>query len=130
MKHLNKILVTVYFLMSFAALNAQTQIHYLPDSCNTYIPKVITMCCRNFSDWRDCEIFKVYTECPFDSFQMTIYDRWGEIIFESDDIEKGWDPYRPVKFMDGVYFYRLIFVYNEKDPDSKREFLGHVTFLN
>ncbi|MFH2142625.1 MAG: CotH kinase family protein [Bacteroidota bacterium] len=25
------------------------------------------------------------------NFNLTIYDRWGEIIFESDDINKGWD---------------------------------------
>jgi gliding motility-associated-like protein len=27
----------------------------------------------------------------FDSFKMSIYDRWGNLIFFSDDINKGWD---------------------------------------
>ena len=26
-----------------------------------------------------------------DGFKMTIYNRWGERVFESDDISKGWD---------------------------------------
>jgi len=49
-------------------------------------------------------------------FSMTIYDRWGEIIFESDKIEIGWDG--SVKGQDyakpGVYTYLISFkdIYN------------------
>jgi gliding motility-associated-like protein len=25
------------------------------------------------------------------SFEMVIYDRWGQLIFQSTDINKGWD---------------------------------------
>jgi gliding motility-associated-like protein len=36
--------------------------------------------------------FKVYaTGIKEDNFLLQIYDRWGEVIFESTDIEKGWD---------------------------------------
>ncbi len=36
--------------------------------------------------------FKVYaTGIKKDNFLLQIYDRWGEVIFESDDINKGWD---------------------------------------
>ena len=41
-----------------------------------------------------------------DSFYMKIYNRWGEILFESKDINSGWDGrsqnnYAPI----GVYMY-------------------------
>jgi gliding motility-associated-like protein len=40
------------------------------------------------------EFFHVQaTGIDFSTFRMQIYDRWGEIIFESNDIMKGWDGY-------------------------------------
>ena len=38
------------------------------------------------------EVWRVYaTNINFSTFHIVIYDRWGEIIFESKDIEKVWD---------------------------------------
>lgn len=39
-------------------------------------------------------------------FNIRIYNRWGEKVFESDDIDNGWDgKYKGIKAQDGVYFY-------------------------
>ena len=38
------------------------------------------------------EIFYAYGT-DITSFRMRIFDRWGELIFESSDINKGWDGY-------------------------------------
>jgi gliding motility-associated-like protein len=27
----------------------------------------------------------------FDSYRMEIYNKWGELLFETSDIEQGWD---------------------------------------
>lgn len=35
--------------------------------------------------------FKAVYSCPVYSFSMTIYNRWGEKVFETNDITKGWD---------------------------------------
>jgi gliding motility-associated-like protein len=38
------------------------------------------------------DVFKVvYSEDNITSFSMRIFDRWGELVFESTDITKGWD---------------------------------------
>jgi gliding motility-associated-like protein len=53
---------------------------------------------------------------PFDpeftvyNLQFTIYDRWGEKVFTSDDISQGWDGKKnDTECHDGVYVYRLMF---------------------
>jgi gliding motility-associated-like protein len=39
-----------------------------------------------------------------DTYQMLIFDRWGELIFKSDDITKGWDGnYKGRPVPEGVY---------------------------
>jgi gliding motility-associated-like protein len=37
--------------------------------------------------------FKVLTDYLFDSYQLVIYNRWGQIVFETNDPAKGWDGY-------------------------------------
>ena len=40
--------------------------------------------------------------------QMTIYDRWGELIFESKDIDHGWEgTYKDLPAEEGIYVYKI-----------------------
>jgi len=60
-------------------------------------------------------IFRVYGE-GMSAFEMYIYNRWGELIFKSDNIENGWDGnYRNEKLPVGVYVYSI----NYKDIFGK-----------
>ena len=109
---------------------AQTKIHYEDqDTCEIFIPNVLTVCCGSVHPWSECHVFRVFTECEYDAFEMTIFNRWGEIIFQSDDIDKGWNPFE-TESHDGVYIYILKLTSDKDDPDSVREIRGHVTFLN
>jgi FOG: PKD repeat len=41
------------------------------------------------------------------TYKLQIYNRWGERLFESNDVSKGWDGYYKGKFCEqGVYVYR------------------------
>lgn len=41
---------------------------------------------------------------------MEIYNRWGELIFTTDDLNSGWDgTAKEHKCTDGVYFYRIAY---------------------
>ena len=43
------------------------------------------------------------------SYEMTIYNRWGEILFESTEKENGWDgTYKGIPVDNGVYVYSFI----------------------
>jgi gliding motility-associated-like protein len=62
------------------------------------------------------------------SFHMTIYNRWGEIIFESFDVSKGWDgTFRNKLVPDGVYTWTISF--KKYNNDSKTILNGHVNVL-
>jgi gliding motility-associated-like protein len=41
-------------------------------------------------------------------FNLLIYNRWGELVFETDNIDKGWDgTYNDLKVPSGVYVYKV-----------------------
>ncbi len=49
-----------------------------------------------------------------DEFRMTIFNRWGEIIFESEDINYGWNGwYRDAPSPMDVYVYKIEFVFSD-----------------
>jgi len=64
-----------------------------------------------------------------DTFEMMIFDRWGELIYSTDDIHKGWDGRAKdgnlVSQM-GVYVYKVLV----KDTRNKRHnFVGSVSLI-
>lgn len=62
-------------------------------------------------------------------FNMMIFDRWGEMIFQSDDLEKGWDGRAnngEEIAQQGVYVYKI----EVRDFSQKyHDYIGHVTLL-
>lgn len=68
--------------------------------------------------------FSLVLDCQPLEYQLSIYDRWGELVFESSDFGNSWDgSYRGVDAPAGAYVWKLIFtVYNEgnlmKSEDS------------
>jgi gliding motility-associated-like protein len=60
-------------------------------------------------------------------FDMVIYDRWGEQIFSSDDITKGWDGTVKGKTAENsVYVWKVIVVDTQK---KRHDLTGHVTLM-
>ena len=60
---------------------------------------------------------------------MKIYNRWGQILFESYDSSEGWDgTYNGVLVKDGTYGYTLR--YKTCEPLNPDNFItGHVNVL-
>ncbi len=64
-----------------------------------------------------------------EKFEMWIFDRWGEMIYYSDDITKGWDG--KVQAKSGVE-KQDVYIWKVKLKDvlgKKHEYVGHVTLL-
>jgi gliding motility-associated-like protein len=59
-----------------------------------------------------------------EEFVLQIFNRWGELIFESNDPNNPWDGGNAQQ---GVYAYRIEAV--NKYSRIKNEYLGHVTLL-
>jgi gliding motility-associated-like protein len=91
-----------------------------------YVPNVVTPDGDLFN-----EIFQPVFTSGVDPFEyhLTIFNRWGEIIFESYNFDTGWNAHYGdgglVK--DGVYIWQIEF--GEKLSDKKQTHRGHVTVL-
>jgi gliding motility-associated-like protein len=72
-----------------------------------------------------------------DSYHMTIFNRWGEVVFESKDLAYGWDGSlgNPddlnglgiLKCQDGTYTWKI--EVTELQSGEVRKFLGHVNLI-
>jgi gliding motility-associated-like protein len=64
------------------------------------------------------------------NYELLIFNRWGQVIFESHDASVGWDGLysgRGHMVEDGVYTYKI--VYKVKRTDERRLIVGHVTLI-
>jgi gliding motility-associated-like protein len=61
-----------------------------------------------------------------EGFEMRIYDRWGELIYKTNDVYKGWDgTVKGVPAKNDVYVYKIRCFTTVQN--MKKEFVGHVT---
>jgi gliding motility-associated-like protein len=64
---------------------------------------------------------------PYD-FNMDIFNRWGEVIFTSNDTTIGWDgTYKGQIAQDGTYTWKIEF--KETMSDKRHSIIGHVNIL-
>jgi gliding motility-associated-like protein len=64
---------------------------------------------------------------PYD-YKLLIFDRWGEVLFESNNASVGWDgTYGGQMMQDGVYIYQIEF--KEEFTDNRHVLRGHVNLL-
>ncbi|MBK7128655.1 MAG: gliding motility-associated C-terminal domain-containing protein [Crocinitomicaceae bacterium] len=91
-----------------------------------YVPNVITP----DGDPHN-QVFKPVMTSGIDmyDYHLTIFNRWGEIVFESYNYDFGWDGTYGDKGLveDGVYIWQIEF--GEKLSDKKQKHRGHVTVL-
>jgi gliding motility-associated-like protein len=91
-----------------------------------YVPNAFT---PDGDDYNN--IFKpvISSGYSLNNFEFLIFNRWGELIYESNDLTTvGWDgTYRGEKCQEGVYTWKLKVM--NSDTDRKEEAVGHVTLL-
>ncbi len=74
----------------------------------------------------DNDVFHPYTSGVID-YKLDIFDRWGELIFESQNINEGWDGYYKGKLcQQGVYIWKAYVKLNNGKVFNKS---GDVTLL-
>lgn len=70
-----------------------------------------------------------YSGLDIYDFHMIIFNRWGEVIFETYDVNYGWNgSYGGGEIVqDGVYVYKI--EYGDTMSDEKHYINGHITVL-
>jgi len=65
-----------------------------------------------------------------DNFDMMIFDRWGNLIFESKDMQKGWDgKANGGKELAQIDTYVYVINYSEQYNGAKHRIIGHVNLI-
>lgn len=96
------------------------------NGCSVYIPNAFT---PNNDDIND--IFTTYTNCPLVvQYQLQVYNRFGEKVFESLDEAKGWNgEYKSNPSPPGVYVYVLQIITSATKGYETKNYKGSFTLL-
>ncbi|MBM3430530.1 MAG: gliding motility-associated C-terminal domain-containing protein [Bacteroidetes bacterium] len=75
------------------------------------------------------DIWKIYTEC-IEGVKCEIFNRWGNKIYEFNDLTEGWDGTTTSgeEAVNGVYFYKVTFdLFGDEENDEI--YHGHITLI-
>jgi len=73
-------------------------------------------------------IFRPLIKCPVDEFSMRIFNRWGNLVYESTNVNHGWNGRFDYQWSAvGTYVY--IVEYRAKGKQQKQVVKGNVTLL-
>ena len=96
------------------------------DDClfSIWVPNAFTPDGNQFNQ----TFFPIASGKEIENYTMFIFDRWGELIFESNNIEVGWDgTNNGYKVQDGIYIWKIVL--NLESDSEKLEYVGHVNLL-
>jgi gliding motility-associated-like protein len=90
-------------------------------SCNIYTPNSFTPNGDNIND-----LFFPVFDCEPERYNFSIFNRWGELIFESDNVYSSWEgTFEGEKVPIGTYEYKIIY----KLDNTVKSIMGHVNVL-
>ncbi len=85
-------------------------------SCNVWVPEAFS---PSNKDGKNDNFF-IVTECPLVEYKLKIFDRWGEIVFQSDDYTAVWNgEYKNDLVPLGMYLFMAEF---RKDMPGYKEY--------
>lgn len=98
------------------------KIEFIPcDESFIWVPNSFTPNSNNRNDY-----FKAYG-INIKKFEMTIYNRWGEKLFITKNLEQGWDGrYKGKDAQIGVYVYKIIYT---DVSNEEKNIVGKVSLI-
>jgi gliding motility-associated-like protein len=118
-------LVTLYAYSEFGCLDTATQTVFVEDELIFYVPNAFT---PDGDDYNN--VFSPVFSSGYDPYNYTLYifNRWGEVLFESHDTNVGWNgTYGGNMMQDGVYIWKIEIKDSDKGRTSMHQ--GTVTLL-
>ncbi len=95
--------------------------------CDVYIPNAMTPDGDGLND-----LLTVVPSCPISDYNLQIFTRWGQLIFESNDLDIRWNGGLEGYYVEaGIYFYRITYRWGESRNESLEVQTenGYVTIL-
>jgi gliding motility-associated-like protein len=120
----SEFVVNIYTTNDYCSDSMQ-QIIDVPGQLIYYVPNSFTPDGNLFNNYFEPVFTEGYVE---DSYHLRIYNRWGEIVFESFDTKSGWDgTYGDKLAKEDIYVW--IIEFTEKEKNEKRQITGHVNLM-
>ena len=83
--------------------------------CHLYLPNAFSPNGDNINDG-----FAPISDCVFENYYFTIYDRWGKRLFEANDPTHLWNgTYQSTMLPVGVYSYQVVYQYFDESKNTK-----------
>lgn len=93
--------------------------------CKFYIPNAFSPNEDGVND-----DFRIFSNCTLETYNLKIFDRWGEFVFESNDPDVRWDgSFRGQTVNTGVFVYCLTVGYVELDETQSEIITGSITVV-
>ena len=72
--------------------------------------------------------FASFLDCPLEAYQLQIFNRWGQVVFESTEPSFRWDgSVNGESVSEGTYFYSIRFT--PQTTNKEVEYRGSVTVV-
>lgn len=108
-------------------VDASATVTVVPGDCEAviFVPNAFTPNADGFND-----VFLPSVQGPADNYRLEIFNRWGEVLFSTNDREQGWDGgYGGSGSQDGVYIWAITYTEFTELGRTGRRLVGHVTLL-
>lgn len=90
--------------------------------CRLYIPNTFTPNLDNVND-----VLQINSNCPLSEFTFSIFNRWGDEVYNSNDIYSYWDgTHNGKRAKDGIYGYKIQYKFQN---ESLETLMGSVKLL-
>lgn len=101
----------------------EVNVNFMSNGCQLAIPTAFSPNGDGINDQ-----FRAISFCPVGRFSMHVYNRWGELVYESDDITEGWSGvFRKHQQPLGVFVYYIEY-FNDCSQQMEKQ-VGNVTLV-
>lgn len=117
--------VQLSVISSEGCIDSIQQTISISNEINFYIPNVFSPNGDGLNDE-----FQIFPFGKLATFQITIFDRWGGMVFQSNNPNEYWDgTIRGRKAPEGIYVYAIEYVFEESGGTKSEHIRGDVLIL-
>lgn len=122
---IDNVIVHLYATSEYGCVDSASIVITIKEEVLVYVPNTFTP----DGDMHNPVFIPIITEgIELQDYSLTIYNRWGELIFESRDLHIGWDGTFKGKYVqDGTYTYEIQIKYIGES--TREKIVGHVNLL-
>ncbi len=116
-----------YVTVQNACFSASDTVQIAFDDCTTCltVPNAFTPNGDGINDW-----FLPHVHCTLEFYEFTIFNRWGQQVFTTTQVQQGWDGARGTQLMEtGTYVWHIRYRGSKHNVTFDRREKGYVVLL-